>query len=132
MILKCIRSKVRERSESKPVVYCFCFASLFAKDKICFVTLHFKNAHPKINLGEKLIWIRNITSFLTLYLWLFTHSKICISWPLFTGPQGIAPSLLICRHKSWLPQESSFPLILQGLIDLLWNVSHSETKKSVH
>lgn len=68
MILKCIRSKVRERSESKPVVYCFCFASLFAKDKICFVTLHFKNAHPKINLGEKLIWIRNITSFLTLYL----------------------------------------------------------------
>ena len=53
MILQCIRSKVRERSEMRWVQKTgFCFVSLFAKDKICFPTLHFKNAHLRSCCGS--------------------------------------------------------------------------------
>lgn len=51
------------------------FVSFFAKDKIYFATLQIKNAHPKIILGEKMIWIRNTTIFLTFIPVIFHSSK---------------------------------------------------------
>ena len=48
------------------------FASSFAKDKICFVTLRFKNVHPKLILSENKIWIRSVAIFFSLYTYDFS------------------------------------------------------------
>lgn len=138
MTFKCMRPEVRERSERKTSMYCVeCkrlagfFFVLFAKEKVCFATLHFKNAHAKITLGDKRIWIRNITVSFNFTPVVFTHSEIPICLTLPSGNQKIVPFAYNLQAQGWLTAESIFfSLMLTGLIDLSWNIKHGKTKKS--